>query len=49
MATAAVRGLAEDDRRRLGNRGAVDFQALEKVEALEISDSELATFIEQTK
>lgn len=48
-ATAAVRGLAEDDRRRLGNRGAVDFDALEKVEALEISDSELATFIDQTK
>ncbi len=48
-ATAAVRGLAEDDRRRLGNRGAVDFRALEKVEALEISDSELTTFIEQTK
>jgi uncharacterized protein YgiM (DUF1202 family) len=48
-ATAAARGLAQDDRRRLGGGGAVDFVALESIEALEITDDELADFIEQTK
>ena len=48
-ATAAARGLAQDDRRRLGDMGAADFLALERVEAIEISDAELTSFIEDTK
>ena len=48
-ATAAARGLAQDDRRRLGDRGAADFVALERVEALSISNDELAGFIAATR
>ena len=48
-ATAAARGLTEDDRRRLGNRGSVDFASLEMIEGLVISEAELDSFIKQTK
>lgn len=42
---AAARGLAEDDRRRLGHHGTVDYRALEKMESLVITDDELAGFL----
>lgn len=45
---AAARGLAEDDRRRLGHKDAVNYHALEDIEAISISEAELAAFIEKT-
>lgn len=47
--TAAVRGLAEDERRRLGSESRADFASLEKIEAIEISDEELDRFISELK
>lgn len=45
---AAARGLTEDDRRRLGRSGELtDYRALEKLEAMMISNKELIDFIEQ--
>jgi uncharacterized protein YgiM (DUF1202 family) len=45
---AAARGLTEDDRRRLGQKDAVNYHALNDVEAIVITESELAEFIEKT-
>lgn len=42
---AAARGLTEDDRRRLGSQTKTDYSALEKMEALSITDEELNEFI----
>lgn len=42
---AAARGLAADDRRRLGGEDKLDYDGLEKVEKFTVSDSELAKFI----
>lgn len=43
---AAARGLAEDDRRRLGHQGVADYGSLERIETVSISDAELAGFQE---
>lgn len=44
---AAARGLAEDDRKRLGAETKVDYAAIEKVDAISVSESETDAFIEQ--
>lgn len=46
---AAARGLAEDDRRRLGHKGVVDYTALEKLDGLRITDEEVAQFQRELK
>lgn len=49
--TAAARGLAEDDRRRLGGLTTMDYDSLERVEAISgnISEDEVSAFIEEIK
>lgn len=44
---AAARGLAEDDRRRLGHESAVDYRSLEKLNAIVITEQELSEFIKE--
>lgn len=43
---AAARGLAQDDRRRLGGREKTDYDALESIEAFTVSESEVLRFME---
>lgn len=43
---AAARGLTEEDRKRLGHKDVADYGALQKVEGINITDSELAGFRE---
>jgi len=45
---AAARGLAEDDRRRLGAETKMDYAAIEKVDAITISEKEVDAFVGQT-
>ena len=46
---AAARGLAEDDRRRLGAETKIDYAALERVEAISVTETEVDTFVGQIK
>lgn len=43
---AAARGLTADDRRRLSKEEKVDFESLEQLEAINISEAEIMKFIE---
>ncbi len=43
---AAARGLVQDDRRRLGGSEKADFESLEKVEAFDVTEAEVARFLE---
>jgi len=43
---AAARGLASDDRKRLGQEEKVDYKSLEKMEAFTLSDEEITRFME---
>jgi hypothetical protein len=48
--TAAARGLAEDDRRRLGgDKAHADYDSLERIEAVKITEAEIDAFIKQTE
>jgi len=46
---AAARGLAADDRRRLGSADKLDYDGLEKVEQYAVSEADLARFMEGGK
>lgn len=46
---AAARGLAEDDRRRLGAETKSDYAALEKVEAMSVSEADVDNFVGQVR
>jgi uncharacterized protein YgiM (DUF1202 family) len=46
---AAARGLAQDDRRRLGGEEKSDYTGLEKMEAITPSDAEVFRFMEAGK
>lgn len=46
---AAARGLAEDDRRRLGTSNKMDYAAVEKMEAITITESEVEAFLDQAR
>ena len=46
---AAARGLVQDDRRRLSRDEKVDYQGLEKLEAVTITDDDIAKFMEGGK
>lgn len=46
---AAARGLAEDGRKRLGAETRVDYAAMEKINAISVSESEVDAFIEQIR
>ena len=46
---AAARGLAEDDRRRLGAETKMDYAAIERVEATSVTEAEVDSFIDQTR
>ena len=46
---AAARGLAEDDRRRLGAETKSDYAALEKVEAISVSEADVDSFVGQVR
>lgn len=46
---AAARGLAADDRRRLSREEKVDYESLEKIEALALSEDEVTRFAEGGK
>jgi uncharacterized protein YgiM (DUF1202 family) len=43
---AAARGLTQDDRRRLSKEEKIDYESLEKVEALTLSAEEVSRFME---
>jgi uncharacterized protein YgiM (DUF1202 family) len=46
---AAARGLAEDDRRRLGAEMKMDYAAIERMESLSVSEAEVDDFVGQTR
>ena len=46
---AAARGLVQDDRRRLSRDEKVDYQGLEKLETVTITDDDIAKFMEGGK
>ncbi|MCX7990635.1 MAG: SH3 domain-containing protein [Proteobacteria bacterium] len=46
-AVAGVRGLTEDDRKRLSIEGKVNFEALENIENIRISKDDIRKFIEE--
>lgn len=46
---AAARGLVQDDRRRLSRDEKVDYQGLEKVESVMITNADIAKFMEGSK
>jgi uncharacterized protein YgiM (DUF1202 family) len=46
---AAARGLVQDDRRRLSRDEKVDYEGLEKLEAVTITDDDIAKFVEGGK
>ncbi len=46
---AAARGLAQDDRRRLGTEEKADYDALDKIESLKLSPEEVTRFMEGNK
>ncbi len=46
---AAARGLAQDDRKRLGKEERADYDALDKIESFKLSPEEIARFMEGNK
>lgn len=46
---AAARGLAADDRRRLGKEEKVDYESLDKMESFKLSSEEISRFMEGNK
>ncbi len=46
---AAARGLAQDDRRRLGKEEKADYDALDKIESFKLSPEEITRFTEGNK
>ena len=46
---AAARGLAEDDRRRLGAETKNDYAALERVEAINVTEAEVESFADSVQ
>lgn len=44
---AAARGLASDDRKRVSKEEKVDYDSLEKIESINVSDAELKKFAEE--
>ncbi len=48
-AVAGVRGLTEEDRKRLSMEGKVNYEALEKMESVSISREEIKKFLEEGK
>ncbi len=48
-AIAGVRGLTEEDRKRLSIEGKVNYEALEKIEEINISKQEINKFLEEGK
>ncbi len=46
---AAARGLAQDDRRRLGKEEKADYDSLDKIESFKLSPEEITRFMEGNK
>ncbi len=46
---AAARGLAQDDRRRLGKEEKADYDALDKIESFKLSPADISRFMEGNK
>ena len=46
---AAARGLAEDDRRRVGAEMKIDYAAMERVETFAVTDAEVDIFVENAQ
>lgn len=46
---AAARGLADEDRARLSQRGFADYDALKKIDSLKVDEKEALDFLEQRR